>query len=260
MSLARRHIERTLAAAATGAALTAAFTAPAMAEGTQSAVQYNALKAVLDENLRQLKDIASHDARAPKKAEFAKTFDAWVEGALAHDPATGPAPQDDILVTMTIWAIDTGDIARALELGRHVLANGLVLPAPYKRTPACLIAEEVGEKALAGTIEPTALELAAVDHLTAEFDMPDAARAKLKKAFGLSMAKLVEDAGDPENAVAGIQAARVAMALDALTLAQRLDKKAGVKKQIEALDRKLTALGGRPAPDEDDKKDDDDNE
>lgn len=251
MSLARRHQERIAAQLATGLAVASAVVAPQIDPNSEGASTYNALMAVLEDNLRALKNIESHEARVPAKAEMAKTFEAWVEGALAHDPATGPAPQDDIVVTMMIWAIDTGDIARAIQLGKHVLDNNLAMVPQFKRTPACLLAEEVGQKTIEGIIAPTAMELAAVDHMTANYDMPDGARAKLKKAFGLAMAQLAEVEDDPENAIAGIKAARVAMALDALTLAQRLDKKSGVKKQIEALTRKLEALGGRPPADED---------
>jgi len=218
--------------------------APAPAENGAPASEYAALLAVLHENLRALSDIQSHEQRLPKKAEYARQFDAWVAGLLAADEPV----QDEILVTMMIWAIDRRDWPRALELAGFVLHHGLDLPERYSRTAACFIAEEIAEAALgdAGLV-PHSVLLGVMSY-TAESDMPDQVRAKLHKAIGRGFAVKAEDF-DPasENAPAGGKAAFVAEAVAHLRRALALDEKAGVKKDIERLDREQRKLAEEAA-------------
>ncbi|MCQ8762839.1 phage terminase small subunit, partial [Escherichia coli] len=46
------------------------------------------------------------------------------EGVLA----AGGAQQDDVLMYVMLWRIDAGDYAGALEIGRHALRHGWVMP------------------------------------------------------------------------------------------------------------------------------------
>ena len=42
--------------------------------------------------------------------------------------AAGGAQQDDVLMYVMLWRIDAGDYAGALEIGRHALRHGWVMP------------------------------------------------------------------------------------------------------------------------------------
>lgn len=48
----------------------------------------------------------------------------------------GKGAQDDILMTVMLWRLDTGDIAGALEIARYALKYGLTMPGKHRRTPA----------------------------------------------------------------------------------------------------------------------------
>src|SRR5690606_6303413 len=150
--------------------------------------------------LRTMADIQSHELRIPKKIEYARQFTDWIEGVLEADRAV----QDEILVTMMIWAIDCRDFDTALRLAGFVLRHGLIFPERYSRTPACFIAEEVAELALAQHEDvPHQVLLAIVDLVTGH-DMPDPVTAKLQKALGRGWKRKAEDADAvDENGAAG---------------------------------------------------------
>lgn len=237
----RRHKQQVLAIRA-GTAAPAPGAAPAPPDmGTPEGREYAALRVLLHDNLRALADIQSHEARVPRKAEFARAFDAWIEGVLAAGDM-GTAAQDDILVTVMLWAIDYRDFAYALRLAAHAIRFHLVMPG-FTRSVACIVAEEIAGTALA--------QAEAVDHdtllqtlaLVTGADMPDPVMAKLCKAIGRSFARKA-DAFDPaaDNAPAGGKAAYVEAALNTLSRALVLDRAIGVKKDIERLERQQKAL------------------
>ncbi|MCH2486562.1 MAG: phage terminase small subunit [Erythrobacter sp.] len=215
-----------------------AGTPQAPAPDTEAGQEYAVLKVRLHDNLRTLQDIASVDARKPLKAEFLDSFRPWLEGVLAADVAV----QDEILLTGMVWALDIGDIAMALRLGAFALKHGLAMPERYSRTVACFLREDVAEIALADPDAVALIELAFLDQMTAEADMPDQAKAKLNKSLGRAWAAKAEDF-DPaaDNAPGGGAAAYYQQALDHLRRALQLDTKAGVKKDIEQIERRLRA-------------------
>ena len=208
---------------------------------TQAGQEYAALKVLLHDNLRTLADTASIEARNPKKAEMAKAFSDWIEGVLKAGEH-GQAAQDEILVTNMIWAIDYRDFDYALRLAAHVLKFHLVLPERYNRTPACFVAEEIATVALANHEAVTLEQLVQTRALVEGADMPDQAMAKLHKAIGRAYERKAE-AFDPasENAPAGGKAAYLDEALTHCRRALELDHNAGVKKDIERLQRALKA-------------------
>lgn len=206
---------------------------------TESGQEYAALKVRLDDNLRQLSDVESHEARIPLKAEFIKQFAAWVDGIIAADTPV----QDEIVLTCMVWAIDVGDYAEAVRLGEFALRHGLQMPDRYKRSVACFLREDIAEVALK---TPDAVDLqllVKIEDLTAGADMPDPAKAKLHKALGRAWAAKA-DTFDPtdENAPAGGKAAFTDEALTQMKRALSLDSKVGVKKDIEQLERRLRDL------------------
>ncbi|HHO0032408.1 TPA: phage terminase small subunit, partial [Escherichia coli] len=125
-----------------------------------------------------------------------------------------------------LWRLDTGDIAGALEIARYALKYGLTMPGKHRRTPPYMFTEEVALAAMrahaAGESVDTRL-LTETLELTATADMPDEVRAKLHKITGL----FLRDAGDAAGALSHLQRAT------------QLDCQAGVKKEIERLEREL---------------------
>ena len=166
-------------------------------------------------------------------------YDDWVLGALVAGEE-GKAAQDEVVATMLVWNIDVQNWTMALQIGAHVLTHGLSLPERYKRTPATLIAEEIADASLRVVDAVDHGTLVATDTLTEGHDMPDQVRAKLMKAIGRKL-MAEADAFDPEaeGANAGGKPALISAALTALKRALVLDDKAGVKKDIEILEREL---------------------
>jgi len=239
----RRHQQMVLARQSGAAIETNTPAAPAEpAADTPAGQEYAALRALLHDNLRTLADIQSIEARNPKKAEMAKAFAPWIDGVLAAGES-GEAAQDEILVTVMIWAIDARDFDYAVRLAAHVLKFHLALPERYNRTAACFIAEDIAEVALAQKDAVSHEHLLQVLGLIEGFDMPDAAKAKLHKAIGRSFARKAADF-DPaaDNAPAGGKAAYTEQALEQFRRAFALDNNIGVKTDIRNLERQLSAI------------------
>ena len=122
--------------------------APERDRATPEGQEYAALCVLLDDNLRQMQDVQSVEARNPMKAEFAKAFSPWIEGVLAAG-AEGRAAQDKILVQNLVWAIDYRDFAYALRRATHAIRFNRALPERFNRTLPCMLAEDIAELSLA---------------------------------------------------------------------------------------------------------------
>jgi hypothetical protein len=225
-SPARAHLERTAAAQRDAEG-------PAAQHVNANAYELMLMK--LAEDKRALKDIQSLQKKLEYKAKVLPDYAAWVDGALANEGGV----QDDVLTTIMVWRIDVGDIPGALAIARYVIAHKLVMPDHYKRSAGCLIAEELADTSLKAieALQPTteqAAELAKLlleaDQITADADMPDEVRAKLKKATGYAL----RAAGDNEHAVATLREAF------------KLHDRVGVKKDIERLETLIK--NSAPAP------------
>lgn len=254
MSLMRQHRDRVLAAAASSvaAAATAAvigrgtFLGSRMAEQLEAAgetgpraVALTQILLQLGEDRKVLKATQSLTTKIEHKRTMLPRYAAWVDGILKADSGI----QDDILATVMVWRIDTGDYAGALPLAAYVLRHKLALPDHFDRQPAVLIAEEIAEGALAEikagrTFPAEVLHETAL--LTSLHDMPDEVRAKLHKAIGLELVGRLEQLG--ESGIAGARQAAAAEALRELRRARELSPaKAGVTKAIESLEREVKA-------------------
>jgi len=190
-----------------------------------AANQYELMLAKLAEDKRRLKDLQSIERKIDVKRQLLPEYQPWIEGVIQGD--TGQ--QDDVFMTVLVWTIDTGDLEAAIPLADYAIRHKLAMPDQYKRTTACVIAEEAADIALKGTAVPFAL-LQAVAALTADHDMPDEVRAKLHKAIGYAL----RDAG------------QLAEARERLAYALQLHAKVGVKKDIERLDTQLKNSAGAP--------------
>lgn len=198
---------------------------------------YEILRAALGQCLDELRNIQSIEAKIERKRTMLPDFEPWCDGVLSAAGADGfVATPDDILVQALVWQIDVGNFAKALPLAAHVIRHGLALPERFKRTAATMIADESAEAALKALGQGGAFELAtlqAVDELTSREDMPDQARAKLKKAIGLELQRQADAIPDTETS---LKRAAIAAALEVLRRALELMPRVGVKKEVERLE------------------------
>lgn len=184
------------------------------------ATAYEQMLVKLADDRRTLKNIRSNELKAVKKRELLPFYAPWVAGVLAD----GRGAQDDILMTVMLWRLDAGDIAGALEIAPYALKYGLT--TDHRRTTPYMLVEEVALAALrlrdAGETVDLALLLTTLS-LTDGADVPDMVRARLHKVTGLTL----RDAGKNTDALAQFQRA------------MQLDRNAGVRKEIERLERAL---------------------
>jgi hypothetical protein len=132
-----------------------------------------------------------------------------------------------------VWKLDADDIAGALEIARYALKYGLAMPSHLNRPTGYFLAEDVAIAAerLRTAGKPVAVSLLLdTMALTESADMPDKVRAKLHKITGL----VLRDEG------------AVIQALEHLKRAMQLDRLAGVKKDIERLER-VIKVASEPA-------------
>lgn len=249
MSLARRHRERMAALqAATSVHVHAPMTAVApAADGesplpigghpTPSSPEAAQMLMRLQVDLRRLKEIQSIERKIEAKRTMLPEYAAWCDGLIQAAAETGIGVTDEILPTIMIWRIDTGDYAGALKLAAHVLQHKLPLPGRYERSAGTLIVEEIADAALAAFTRGQSFDfdtLFELEQLTETEDVFDEVRAKLFKAKGLAFFQLAEETGLPDLAN---QYRR--NALTAFERARDLHDRCGVTKHIEKLQRAL---------------------
>ena len=183
-----------------------------------------------------LKRVQSDQAKAAMKRQLLPHYEGWIEGTLDGDSGR----QDEVIVTLMVWAIDAGDYALASRIGRYVVTHGLLMPDRFNRTAATVLVDEICDPILVQVkaddttdVTPYLAVLDEVADFTASSDMPDVVRAKLHKARAFAL----------RNGTTEEQTTALALLRQALTL----DAGAGVKKEIERLARvvkKATALAG----------------
>lgn len=191
------------------------------------ATAYEQMLVKLADDRRTLKNIRSNERKAEKKRELLPFYAPWVAGVLAD----GRGAQDDIVMTVMLWRLDAGDIAGALEIAPYALKYGLT--TDHRRTTPYMLVEEVALAALrlrdAGEPVDLALLLTTLS-LTDGADVPDMVRARLHKVTGLTL----RDIGQNAEALAQFQRA------------MQLDRNAGVRKEIERLERALKPKAEAP--------------
>lgn len=240
MTPARAAQDRALALSA--AAPVAAEPAPDFDTGSVAERAMAQINLRLQTDLRRLRDIQSIEKKIEAKREMLPHYAAWVDGLV--DAGTGL--EEDVLPTVMIWRIDTGDFIGAMVLVEHVLAHSLPLPARYERSAPAFIVEEIATAALklqqAGEAFPFPI-LARVAALTAKADMHDQIRAKLYKAIGIERVRVADDeAADPL-----VRSGQAAAALVEFKRAQQLDDRVGVKDRIKKLEKLLAPPRDSPA-------------
>ncbi|MFQ2658847.1 phage terminase small subunit [Aeromonas caviae] len=176
----------------------------------------------LAEHRRTLKSIQSIERKIDAKRTMLPVYKPWIDGVLAADRGG----QDDVLVTVMLWTLDTGDLEGALPMASYVIRHGLSTPDRYERTAATMIAEEVADTAIkqqeAGAGPSTSLLGQYMARLHGS-DIFDQVRAKLHKAVG--RACLAD----------GLKQ----QAAEHYRRAIELHDKVGIKKELEVLEREL---------------------
>ncbi|MGM3174760.1 phage terminase small subunit [Dickeya lacustris] len=190
-----------------------------------------------------LKQVQSAATKAEMKKAMLPEYDGWIDGTLASDSGR----QDEVVVTLMVWAIDCQDSALALKLGRYVVKHGLSLPGDkFRRDAVTVLAEEVSNPVLTLATTDADADLsgytAVLDDVAAIVDgkdMPDEVRAKLCKARAFSRR-------------AAVDAQTKAEALTLFREAMARNPNAGVKREIATLTRELKKLmpGSRNAPED----------
>lgn len=212
LSPAQRHMMRVSAEKASS---------QRVSDPLRSALPYGQMLMKLRGDRQILKSIYSVEDKARRKRDMLPAYAPWIAGVLASDAGN----QDDVLMTMLQWSLDAGDIRGSFDMARYALKHGLSVPNNKRPTPY-LFAEDVALAAMRARSAGQAVsadDLLTVIDMTLPHDMPDPVRARLHKITGL----VLRDNGQPEQA------------LVQLKRAMQLDSVAGVKKDIEQLERAL---------------------
>ena len=181
MSLARKHRDRILASQmASAPALGSGLSSPVSDAGTPAERAAASIAMRLQHDLRRLKEIQSIARRIEVKREMLPAYTDWVAGLLDGGRTAGAGIAEDVLPTVMVWLIDTGDYARALLLAEHVIAYDVPLPSRYERSAAALIVEEIADAAIRAQTAKAPFPLDVLENvaeLTADADMHDQVRA-----------------------------------------------------------------------------------
>lgn len=224
------HFKRVQAARQAAASVNPEATA-AEQEGR---TQYERMLLLLDTHQQQLRNTQSMEARAEMKAKLLPEYAPYLAGLVE----AGASQQDNVLVTLMLWHFDCAQIGAALALAEVALASKMAMPEQHRRNLATVVVEETADLLLAGKGAETPdeargyIDLATT--LTEGADMPDPVRAKLLKAEGRALRAAEFGEGQEAEAIA-----RDERALAVMKRALDLDKNAGVKKDIEQLERAI---------------------
>lgn len=204
------------------------------AHGQTVGTAYELQLAQLHQHRLRLKDMHSVERKIEVKRVMLPEYDAYLDGVLQARPGT----QDDVVATAMVWHIDAGNFERGLQLAEYALASGIKPPDQYNRNLPTIVQDEVAEAILTGKLGGTeALQIAAqAMALTEQADTPDQAKSKLYKAAGWAVLGKT-GSHDVDMATRTLKACKEALPL--LQRAMELDTRAGVKKDIERLERRL---------------------
>ncbi len=122
-----------------------------------------------------LKRVQSDRAKAAMKRQLLPHYEGWIEGTLDGDSGR----QDEVIVTLMVWAIDACDYVLAARIGRYVVAHGLLMPDRFNRTAATITVDEICDPILVQVkaddttdVTPYLAVLDDVADFTAGSDMP----------------------------------------------------------------------------------------
>lgn len=221
----------------------AALSVTADDHGQTVGTAYELTRAQLHQHRLRLKDLQSVEKKIEAKRVILPEYDAYLDGVLLAKPGT----QDEVVATVLIWHIDAGNYARALQIAEYALASGITPPDNYHRDLPTIVQDEVAEAVIDGRVKgQAALQIVATAMaLTEAADTPDQAKSKLYKAAGWAVLGKT-GSHDVDMASRTLKACKEALPL--LMRAMELDTRAGVKKDIERLERRLKPKAAEKAP------------
>lgn len=181
-------------------------------------------------HLNILSGMKSIQERIAKKAEWLPEYEGFIDGCLA----VSPAPQNTTLVHLMIWACDVNNFELAVKIAEYVVLNSMVMPEGYSRLTAEFITEQCAEVFIDDEVLAIA-NASIIERIIGLGDgepMVDEVRAKIYRALGdaLNQAQPIE-------------------ALAAYKNALRYNPKAGCKKDLEQLEKRLRQPATGSSPD-----------
>lgn len=212
---------------------------------TGATAEAGQMRVQLITDLKRLKAIESTEAKIALKAQLLPAYADYVAGFLQANTGV----EDETVSWVLVWRIDVGDYAGALPIADYMISHKIALPGRIDRKTPTFVAEEIAEAALKAYAlggEPASAFPGAVlldlEDLVDGCDMPDQVKAKLHKAKGRQLLWTAETTDDdPKRRIAQESA------LKELQRALQLDDGAGVKKDIETLQRVLKKPDTPPA-------------
>lgn len=169
---------------------------------------------------QQLSNIQSISHKTELKKEFLPFYIPWIEGTIAE----GVGSQDDMLVKLMVWCLDTHEFKTAVDIAAYALLNDFVMPEPFTRDVATVFVEQLADEMLSlekdTDVSVHADLVQRAIEVTTSQDMPDQVRAKLYRVLGDSL----KDA-KPDDAI------------NAYKIAIKLDDKVGCKKDLAQLEK-----------------------
>lgn len=179
---AQKHTQMTAAAAAIMAA-TAGVPTASHQDSPQDSPQGN-IELKFFNDYEQIKSLQSKTTRNERKAAALPEYTPYIEGVLA----SGVSPQNDMLLILMVWALDTQALALATDIAQFALLNNMTMPEPFSRDVATVFAEQFADEIIKNDAKADdGLVKKAIDVVT-DSDMPDEVRAKLYRAYGLVVA------------------------------------------------------------------------
>lgn len=187
-------------------------------DNTFSSDEHSGIELQFFNDWEQLDAMQSHSKKNELKAELLPHYLPYIEGVIA----SGVGVQNDMLLKLMVWALDTHEFDVATNIAEFALLNDMAMPEPFSRSVATVYSEQLASEIIKFnlTIEPALLSKA-ID-LTKDYDMPDQVRAKLYRAYG---DVLKHD--EPKQAVTAYETAL------------RFDDKVGVKTDLANLKKHL---------------------
>ncbi|WP_201556290.1 phage terminase small subunit [Psychrobacter sp. 72-O-c] len=168
-------------------------------------------------DFENLSNIQSISHKTELKAELLPSYIPWIEGTIAE----GVGAQDDMLVKLMIWCLDTHEFEVAISIADYALLNDFVMPEPFKRDVATVFVEQLSDEMLQnveGDLGVHAELIQRAVNNTTDQDMPDQVRAKIYRVLGDSL-----------------KDAKPADAITAYETAIKLDNAVGCKKDLAQL-------------------------
>lgn len=208
----------------------AATAAQAIQAGAEALAGVPNVELRMFNHLNILSGLKSVQERIEKKAEWLPEYYGYIDGCLA----VSPSAQNTTLVYLMIWACDANDFELAVRIAEYVVLNDMVMPDDYTRSTAEFITEQCAEVFI-NDDDLAIANASLIERIISLGDgeqMVDQVRAKIYRALGdaLNQAQPMEAVSAYKNAL-------------------RYNPKAGCKKDLEQLEKRLRLTATESSPD-----------